>query len=86
MATIIRPAIQDKYGQHVAVSAPQIGKILVEFELTDMPYFQEDTKVSRKYITRQGIDALLMAMDQEPLRFLKSFSSKQNIASYEDSL
>ena len=86
VATSIRPAIQGKYGQHVAISAPQIGKILVEFELTDMPYFQEDTKVSRKYVTRQGIEALLRAMNQEPLRFLKSFSSKQNIATYEDNL
>lgn len=86
VATTIRPLVQDKYGAHVAISAPQIGKILVEFELTDMPYFQEDKKVSRKYITRLGIEALRRAMNEEPLRFLRSFSSKHNIATYEENL
>lgn len=86
VASILRPVVQEKFGAHVAISAPQIGKILLEFELTDMPYFQEDTKVSSKYTTRQGIEALHLAMNEEPLRFLKSFSSKHNIETYEATL
>lgn len=86
VADIIRPDIHNFYGANTAISAQQIGKILEEFDLTDMPYFQEDAKISRKYVTRQGIEAIHDAMRQEPLRFLRSFSSKPNIAAYEATL
>jgi len=82
VADIIRPYLHEQYGEYVAISGPQVGKILGEFNLIEMPYFQEDKKISRKYITRQGIEAIKSAMEEYPLRFLQSFSSKPNIARY----
>lgn len=82
VATLIRPDVHARYGNHVAISSGQVGKILSAFELNEMPHSQEDAKLARRYITRVGIEEILASMNREPERFLRSFSSKPNIARF----
>ncbi|WP_287123495.1 hypothetical protein, partial [Mesorhizobium sp.] len=86
VATSLRPLIAELYGDDNSLPTSGVKRLLEAFALMDMPYHEWDTKIGRRYITREGLAELTTRMRAEPLKALQSFASKKSIKTYEDRL
>ncbi|MER8396079.1 ATP-binding protein [Mesorhizobium sp. M1340] len=79
VAEILKPDIQRLYGPHTVLPSYGVLALLTAFGLLDLPYHEYDTKLRRRYVTREGVKALKQWIATDPLKALKAFGSKKVI-------
>ncbi|RVK59240.1 ATP-binding protein [Sinorhizobium meliloti] len=83
VAKRLAPLVAKTFGAKAKLAASGIKPLLEAFGLMEMPYHDFDAKVSRRYITREGISELERRIETEPMKALQSFGSKASIEEFE---
>lgn len=86
VAEELKPLVRRIFGSACKIAASQVTKLLNYHNLNELPYSYYDTKVKRRYVTREGKKELKSKIELDPIGSIRAFGSRSAIEYFEKSL